>query len=236
MRRGVGRAVLASLATSASLTAASASLADAASVPGCTVSLVGVNAQNVPTFRGECLWSVAPAWVATVLTDPVRLDASSSLLKSSKRLADGRIVNLQNTGWPFEDRQSTLEVADEPLPGGGVRRRYRLANAQAPLADGAVQVAVDEGAWEVAQHPNGTRVVLEMSYEPGGNLPTRIVRSLSPKYIARGLDELRASAEELARERASSPDVASGPRGSERRKEGRELGRDRPGSTRSTAP
>jgi len=192
------------------LAAPHAALADA-SVSGCTVKLVSVDTRHVPTFRGECEWSVAPVWVTAVLTDPVRLNESSSMLEDSRRLADGRIVNLQKTGWPFEDRQSTVAVMDEPLPDGGVRRSYRLADEQAPVADGAVQVAVDEGRWEIAASPNGTRVTLEMTYEPGGNLPTRIVQSMSPKYIAKGLDELRVSAEKLAREGPPLPGVAAGP-------------------------
>lgn len=208
MRRGAGRMLLAAWLASVALDTAAAR-ADDTSAPGCTVKLASVDAKNVPTFRGECVWSVAPAWVAAVLTDPAR--GNSSMLKASERLEDGRIVNVQKTGWPFEDRQSTIEVNDEPLQSGGVRRRYRLSNEQAPLAKGAVQVAVDEGSWEIAAHPSGTRVVLEMTYEPGGNLPTRIVQSLSPKYIAKGLDELRADAEKLARENPAPPNVASGP-------------------------
>jgi hypothetical protein len=50
-----------------------------------------------------------------------------------------------------------------------------------------------------------------MTYEPGGNLPTRIVQTLSPKYIARALEEMRVSAEKLARENAELPGVAAGP-------------------------
>jgi hypothetical protein len=209
MRCSTGRAAFISMMAGVALSAASGASAEEASVPGCRVKLVNVDAKNVPTFRGECVWSVAPTWVSSVLTDP--LNQSSSMLKSSERLADGRIVNVQKTGWPFEDRQSTIVVSDDPLPGGGVLRRYRLAEAQAPLAEGTVQVGVDEGSWEVAQHPNGTRVVLEMRYEPGGNLPSSLVHSMSPKYIARGLDELRVHAEKLARENRSLPSVASGP-------------------------
>ncbi len=208
MRRGAGRAMLATWLASAALGAAQARAEDA-SVPGCTVKLASVSPQNVPTFRGECVWKVAPTWVAAVLTDPAR--GNSSMLKASERLEDGRIVNVQKTGWPFEDRQSTIEVDDEPLEGGGVRRRYRLADQQAPLVEGAVQVAVDQGTWEVAAHPSGTHVVLEMTYEPGGNLPTRIVQSMSPRYIAKGLDELRADAEKLARANAAPANVAAGP-------------------------
>lgn len=209
MRCGAGRiAAIAGMAVGL-IASGSAAAANEARVPGCTVKLVSLDARSVPTFRGECVWSIAPSWVATALTDPTK--NRSSMLKSSQRLEDGRIVNVQKTGWPFEDRQSTIVVDDEPLSGGGVLRRYRLAPAQAPLADGAVQVAVDEGSWEVAPHPQGVRVVLQMSYEPGGNLPTSLVQSMSPKYIAKGLDELRLNAEKLAREGGSLPNVASGP-------------------------
>jgi hypothetical protein len=208
MRLGAAQRALTSAVLGGLLAATPATGAEEARVKGCTVRLVSVDAKSVPTFRGECVWSVAPAWVATVLTDP---RGNSSMLKSTQRLEDGRVVNVQRTGWPFDDRQSTIVIHDVPLPGGGVRRRYRLADTQAPLAEGAVQVSVDEGSWEVTSHPDGVRVVVEMSYEPGGNLPASLVHSMSPKYIARALDELRVSAEKLARHGAPLPSVASGP-------------------------
>ena len=198
------------MATGLALASASPASADDASGPGCIVKLASVDAQNVPTFRGECVWSVAPASVAAVLSDPKRLDAASELIIASERLPDGRIVNVQKTSWPFEDRQSTIEVRDEPLPDGGLRRNYRLADAQATPRKGAVQVAVDEGSYEIVADARGTHLVLVMRYEPGGNLPTRIVQSLSPKYIARGLDELRVGAEQFARANPGPPDVAAG--------------------------
>ena len=208
MRRNWGLVgVVAALALASALPAS----ADDASGPGCIVKLASVDAQNVPTFRGECVWSVAPASVAAVLTDPERLDAASKLLIASDRLPDGRIVNVQQTGWPFEDRQSTIEVRDEALPDGGLRRNYKLADTQATPREGAVQVGVDEGSYEIVADPLGTRLVLVMRYEPGGNLPTRIVQSLSPRYIARGLDELRAGAEQFARANPAPPSVAAGP-------------------------
>lgn len=204
MRR-TGWLVAAGLALGAS------AAANEATVPGCTVKLVSVDARNVPTFRGECAWGVAPGFIAAVLTDAKRLDASSSLLIASDPLPDGRIVNVQKTGWPFEDRQSTVEVHDERLADGGVVRRYKLAAEQVAPRDGAVLVSVDEGSWHVSATPSGSRVVLEMRYEPGGNLPTRVVQNMSPKYIAKGLDELRVAAEQLARTNPDLPAVASGP-------------------------
>jgi hypothetical protein len=205
---GLGAKRVAWAMVAAGLLAAGAA-ADEARVQGCVVRLVNVDAQNVPTFRGECVWSLAPESVAAVLVDPNR--NRSSMLKSRQELKDGRVVNVQRTGWPFEDRQSTLVFSDEPQPDGGIIRRYHLAPAQAPLADGAVQVRVDQGSWVVARDPNGVRVVLEMTYEPGGNLPTSIVQSMSPKYIARGLDELRVNTEKLARAGGALPPVGAGP-------------------------
>ena len=202
------------VALSFSMLLAGPALADDADLGGCHVALVSVDAANVPTFRADCRWDVAPAWVRAVLSDPVRFAASSSSLKESLVLADGRIVNVQRAGWPLDDRQSTLEVRDEPQPDGGLVRSYRLAPQQAALASGRVQVGVDEGSWRVSAAPRGgTRIELVMRYEPGGNLPAGVVQSMSPPRIARGLDELRLAAEELARAPSADADVAAGPPG-----------------------
>ncbi len=180
--------------------------------PSCDVRVASVDAHQVATFRADCHWRVAPAFVSNVLSDPARLAASSSALLSSQKLPDGRLVNLQDTPWPVTDRQSTIVVEQTSLPEGGLRRRYRLAEVQAPLAKDTVQVAVDDGVWEISAAPDGgTHLVLTMRYEPGGNLPPRFVHEMSPRHIARGLDELRASAEKLASETPRTPDVASGP-------------------------
>lgn len=179
---------------------------------GCDVRLANVDASHVATFRGECAWRVAPAYVTAVLTDPQRMAAISSALEESRRLPDGRIVNVQKTGWPMDERQSTLEVIDEPRPDGGVLRTFRLARVQEPAAPGRVQVGVDEGNWSVSAAPGGgTRIVLNLRYEPGGNMPPSLVQKMSPQFIARGLDELRGAAEQLARSPAASAGVASGP-------------------------
>jgi hypothetical protein len=178
---------------------------------GCEVRVASVDAANIATFRGECRWRVAPQHVTTVLTDPVRLAASSTALEESRRLADGRLLNIQKTGWPMDDRQSTLEVRDAPRADGGVLRSFRLAAEQEPAEDGAVQTTVDEGSWLVSAAPGGgTQVVLTLRYEPGGNMPPSLVHKMSPQYIARGLDELRLAAEQLARS-SSGADVAAGP-------------------------
>ncbi len=203
-----------SIAVSITVLAPSSGRADEATRAGCTVRLASVDAASVPTFRGECRWPVGAAFVTAVLTDPVRFAASSSSLEESRRLPDGRIVNVQTAGWPLADRQSTLVMSDELLPGGGLRRTYQLASSQEPPAGGRVQVSVDEGSWEVSAAPDGgTRVLLVMRYEPGGNLPPSLVQRASPGRIAVALAELRAAAETLARAGSANADVAAGPGG-----------------------
>lgn len=183
-------------------------------IGGCEVHLAGVDAAGVGTFEGACAWRVAPEYVTAILTDPARMAASSSALEESRRLPDGRIVNVAKAGWPLDDRQSTLAVSDERRPDGGVRRTFRLASRQEPTAGGRVQVGVDEGSWEVSAAPGGgTRLVLTMRYEPGGGVPASLVHRMSPSHIAQGLDELRIAAEALARTASGDTDVASGPSG-----------------------
>ena len=119
----------------------------------------------------------------------------------SRALPDGRVVNVQTPGWPISDRQSTLEVAHEALPGGGLRDRYRAARLQEPLGPGRVQVRIDEGTWEIRQDgAGGTLLRYEMRYDPGGNLDPWIVRRFQTPGIARSLREIRSAAEALAKQ------------------------------------
>jgi hypothetical protein len=183
-------------------TALAGAAAGAAEAPTCEVRVASVDAAQVATFHAECSLRVAPRFVTSVLTDPVRMAAISSSLEESRRLPDGRIFNVQKTGWPLDDRQSTLAVTDERRPDGGLLRSFRLASVQEPTRDGRVQVGVDEGSWLVSAAPSGgTHVVLTLRFEPGGNMPPDLVHKMSPARIARGLEELRVAAEALARGR-----------------------------------
>jgi hypothetical protein len=211
--RAAALLLLVSLATSARA---------AADAQGCTVRRAAVDASGIATFVSECEWRIGFAFVERVFSDDELMAEANSNLGEGQDLGDGRSVNVYTPGRGVSDRQVTLENAREPLPGGGFRSRYWKSARQAPLAAGRVEVAIDEGVWEIAPAPGGgTRIRYEMRHDPGGSLAPWLVRRFQAPGIERSLDELRIAAERLAAR--ATPSVASGPltaAGAEARREG----------------
>ena len=188
---------------------ASLPLSASADAPGCSIERVAVDANGIATFRSECRWQVAFPFVERVFLDDALMEEANPNLGEGEDLGDGRSVNVYTPGYGIADRQVTLESEREPLPSGGFRSRYRMSPRQAPLRTGRVQVAVDEGTWEISPAPGGgTLVRYEMRHDPGGNLAPWVVRRFQAPGIARSLDELRLAAERLS---AATPAVASAP-------------------------
>ena len=180
-----------------------------ADAQGCTVQRIAVDEDGVGRFLSECTWRVGFAFVERVFFDDELMAEANSNLGEGECLGDGREVNVYTPGFGITDRQVTLESEREPLPGGGFRSRYWKSARQAPLAAGRVEVAIDEGVWEIAPAPGGgTRVRFEMRHDPGGNLAPWLVRRFQAPGIERSLDELRVAAERQAR---ATPAVASAP-------------------------
>lgn len=176
---------------------------------GCTVERGGEDARGVGIYVSRCRWPIPVAFVERAFSDEDLMQESNENLGEGHDLGDGRSVNV-HTHFGVADRQSTLEGAREPLPGGGARHRYWASPRQAPLVPGRVQVLVDEGVWEIAPDGTGaTRLLYEMRYDPGGNLRPWLIKRFQAAGIARSLDALRRTAEALAAR--ATPIAASRP-------------------------
>ncbi len=196
MRYGV--AVLASIAL------ATAAGADDA---GCAISLARTDPAGVATYGAECRWPIAPRFVAAIVGDPKRIEAASSSLVESTKLADGRVLNVHSPGWPIDDRQSTLAIDKTPLPDGGLLLAYTLAAEQVTLGAGRVQARRDDGRWEIrSDGAGGTWLRYETTYDAGGGLPVSLVQRTVRASVAESLAELRAAAEANARAEQAGTD------------------------------
>jgi hypothetical protein len=176
---------------------------------GCRVRTAAVDERGVATVEAHCDWDVAPASVLAILRDPARLGAALDTLAACRSLPDGRILQVHTVGWPIDDRQVTLDWREQALAGGGTRFVYGRSERQEPLAEGRVEIALDEGFWEVRPRAEGgTALAYASRYDAGGMLEPFLVRRFQKEGIARSLAELRAAAESLG---AFARDVAAEP-------------------------
>jgi hypothetical protein len=185
-------------AAAALFAAAPAAAADA----GCRIALARADAAGIATYTAECRWPVAARFVSAIVGDNRRMEAVSGTLAESRKLSDGRIVQVMSPGWPVDDRQSTIAIEKRPLAGGGLLLSYTLAAAQEPLGRGRVQARRDEGRWEIRPDgPGATRLRYETTYDAGGSLPVGLVQRTVRRSIAETLAALRTAAEASARDR-----------------------------------
>ncbi len=162
---------------------------------GCRVRTVALAESGVAEVEARCAWDVPADSVLAILRDPERLGAALHALAECRRLADGRILQVHTVGWPLADRQVTLDWREEPLDAGGTRFVYGRSARQEPLAAGRVEIAIDEGLWEVSEQARGgTALVYTSRYDAGGALEPFLVRRFQREGIARSLAELRAAA------------------------------------------
>jgi carbon monoxide dehydrogenase subunit G len=190
-------ALAAALAALPGLAGAEAGAAGARA--GCSVRTASVDTRGVATVVAECAWPLAPREVLATLRDPAKLASALSALRDARRLSDGRVVQVHRPGWPFEDRQVTLDWREAPLDDGGMRISYRRAAQQEPLARGAAAIREDDGQWTVRPDgAGGARVSYRSRYDAGGNLKPWLVRRFQRLGIARSLAEIRAAAEASA--------------------------------------
>jgi hypothetical protein len=175
---------------------------------GCRIRTAAVDEAGIATIEAHCKWDVPPAWLLTILRDPAQLGAALSTL-SECRAVPGRRVEVHSVGWPLADRQVTVDWSEQALADGGTRFSYARSRRQEPLAEGRVQIEIDEGWWEVRSGASGGATLAYSSrYDAGANLEPFIARPFLDEGIAKSLRELREAAERLE---ASARDVAAAP-------------------------
>jgi len=148
-------------------------------------------ADGTDRVRADCVWPVAPERVIEAVSDVGSHDDWLSSVTESTVRADGRVVQVHRASG-IADRQITLDVTRETLPGGGFRTAWTRASQQVPLVKGRVDCARDDGSWEV--HPatgGGARVVYSLRYDPGGSVPAWVVRAFQKGGIADLVEEMR---------------------------------------------
>ncbi len=164
---------------------------------GCAYARTAPQSDGFPILRAECHWpDVAPERLHAVLGDWAGHQEIWSMVASSTVVGEvegGSLVVHVHQAPAMVDREITLRMWTEQVPGGQVYRWSRAVPQPAPL-EGRVGVVRDDGMYTVVSEGDGVHLVTTLHYDPGGSIPVALVRWFQVLGLPTFLEELRAAA------------------------------------------
>jgi hypothetical protein len=159
----------------------------------CVITVGERDAAGVDLIIADCQWPIAYAKIARVIKAAETHDTVLSSVVSSEKMADGRIHQIHQASG-ISDREITLDFTTETLPDGALRVSWTKSAKQEPVGEDNVQAPTDDGYWQARDNGDGTsNVVYALRYDPGGRVPTWIVRSFQKGGISDIVAEMRAA-------------------------------------------
>ena len=166
---------------------------------GCTLYSGPMDSDgNTPMFA-DCHWpEVDPVALQTMLRiwdaydDYIFAIASCKILKTN----DSRtLVHQVQTAPAIADREVAVWMEEIQVPDGARFTWKNDPSEPIELSKGSVRAPVNEGYWEVTQHPEGgARVAHAVHYDPGGRVPAWLVRRFSIGGLAGVMLDVRTLA------------------------------------------
>jgi hypothetical protein len=161
----------------------------------CVIYAGPKDAQGVAPVFAVCTWpDVDPGRIDTLLTDTGAHDTYFSAVGACDcQPADGgSLCHQRNVASGIADREIDLFMA-RSASGETIRHTWTPAPTQTGAADGNVQAVKSEGAWTITPNPSGgSWVTYELYYNPGGSVPSWVIRWFQGSGIAELLGEMRA--------------------------------------------
>lgn len=128
----------------------------------------------------------------------------SKLAKQIKRLNDHQSLNYSVTDlpWPVSDRDSVILATVTNQPDGSVLIKMTGQTDAYPLQDNLVRVPKLEGFWKLQPNRVDTsnpsvKVTLQISTEPGGDIPSWLVNAMVIDMPLNSLKNLKLRVESL---------------------------------------
>jgi hypothetical protein len=164
---------------------------------GCVFYVGDVVGKYAPV-RAECQWPVAPAKLQALLARNADHDDYFSTVAEARVIGPapggGELVYERHVASGISDREVVVHKTVEPIA-GGTRYAWKRAADQSKVTGAHVNALADEGKWEVTASGEGSKVVYELLYDPGGSVPTFLVRWFQGSGTRTLVGELRAWAE-----------------------------------------
>jgi hypothetical protein len=152
---------------------------------------------HIQPFVAECLWDVPMAHIVALLSVPEDEDLYYRSVISSdpvEACAEGHTrVRQVHTAMGIPEREIIMRVGSEATA-TGMRFHWAKDESEAGLKGDMVRVGHNTGSWELSPAGAGTRVVYTIRYDPGGMLPSYLVRMLQNVGVERVIDDLHRHA------------------------------------------
>lgn len=162
------------------------------------VFFVGDRVGSYAPVRAECDWPIAPEKLQKLLAyNPGHADYFSSVVSAkvlSPAPGGGEFVVQVHQASGISDREVVLLMKAEPIT-GGMRYTWTKHSDQSKASGANVETVTDTGKWEVTSKGAGSHVVYELLYDPGGSVPSFLVRSFQGSGTRTLVGELRTWAE-----------------------------------------
>lgn len=139
----------------------------------------------------DCQWAIPASKIVPVIKDAELHDEIFDSVVSSRKLGEGRFQQVHQASG-ISDREITLDFTTTTLPDGGIRVAWTRSARQEPVGEDNVAAPQDDGYWEVHDNGNGTsHVIYSLRYDPGGRVPSWVVRAFQKGGIADLVEEMR---------------------------------------------
>jgi len=163
---------------------------------------------NFKAFRGEVIINAPLDQVVSVIRDTPNVPQwyyKSKLAKQLKRLNDHQSLNYSVTDlpWPVSDRDLVILATVSNDSDGGVTIQMRAQPDAYPPQIGLIRVPRLEGFWKLQPQHSDTsqpsvKVTLQISTEPGGDIPSWLVNAMVVDMPFNSLKNLKERVENLA--------------------------------------
>lgn len=167
---------------------------------GITVEEEGAADRVLPILTGTTTMAATPdevaAWIGATHTYVDWMHNCEEARQIRREGSDVIGYNRISSPWPISDRDVVLRSTRTSLAGGGIRVEFRsITDAEVPVIRGVVRMPRLVGSYDLHAVEGGTHVVYTVDSDPGGRLPTWLVRQASKDLPYLTLRNLRERAE-----------------------------------------
>ncbi|CAN8140402.1 START domain-containing protein [uncultured Thiomicrorhabdus sp.] len=142
-----------------------------------------VEGSSFKAFKGEVEIQASASKILAVIQDTEKLPQWYHNTIEAKRLKDvgaNQVINYTVTKapWPVSNRDSVTQSTTEKLADGAIKITLKGVPDAYPKQEDKIRVPRLNGFWLLQPQDNMTKVTLQISAEPGGEIPSWLANAM----------------------------------------------------------